>query len=380
MSSNARLEQNEGRKLSNLSIHTQPNITTKGEFNIMAKRTMKEIENDFNRILTFASNTHVTSINEIAEGVGLSQFQVKFSLAKHPGSEENILAQLEKNKEETNFKRNLEEGIWGEQKKFEEETKIEQLTETADFDTGFVIDASITGINNLEDVLSKICATKAKIILTSITIKELEKLQKFHDSQARDARHILAMAAEMPQNFYTVLIDETIGIPDDCIIKYCADNKHKVSLLTSDKTMALKARMYGVQTQYFKQEVPVRSTTAHPTTYPHDKKATLSVVKRTGNNLYITDFNNDYRSILLISNNLEYSDGVRKLKIGDDVYLATKKPEYMTFAHYQITSLSTKNNSRLVFSIRIYHADKIRDLPKSGYRNFMYDFMLRHDL
>lgn len=363
----------------------------------MAKRSMDEIESDYNRIISFVNTNPVISISEISEGVGLSQFQVKTSLAKHPGVEENILAQLKKNKEELKSKKKSENETLGDLKEIEDETKhtgkvesrngkneaidqAEQQTETDGFDTGFVIDASITGIKELEDVLSKLCVTKAKIILTSITIKELEKLQKFHDIQARDARRILAMAAENPQNFYPVLIDETIGIPDDCIIKYCADNKEKVSLLTSDKTMALKARMLGVKTQYFKQEVITSSSTAHPTVYTYGQKCTLPVAEKVGNKLYINDFNNSNRSILLISNNLEYTDGVRALKIGDDIYLATMEPGYMTFAHFLITSLSSTNNCKLIYSSRIYRANKIRNMPRVRYRSFMYEFMQRHDL
>lgn len=200
------------------------------------------------------------------------------------------------------------------------------------------------------------------------------------------------MAAENSHNFHTVLIDETVGIPDDCIIKYCTDNKEKVSLLTSDKIMALKARMYGVQVQYLKQEIPPTPVTTYPTVFPNhpnhpdrsnhhdDNSATLSVVEKTGNKLYIDVFNNSHGSILLISGNLEYTCGVHELKIGDNVYLATKKDDYITFTHYQITSLSLWNNSRLIYSKRIYKKDKIRYLPSTSYRSFMYGFMQRHDL
>lgn len=324
----------------------------------MARRTMNEIEKDYERIITFVNSNSVTSINEIAEGLGLSTFQVKSSLAKHPGAKESIVAQLEENKLAI---------------------PTEHHEVVTDFDTGFVIDASITGISNLEDVLSKICVTNAKIILTSITIKELEKLQKFHDEQALDARHILAMAAENPEKFLSVLIDETVGIPDDCIIKYCANNKEKVSLLTSDKTMALKARMYGVKTQYLKQEKDTKPTNSQPTGYSY-KEATLTAVEKAGNKLYVDVFNNVHGSLWLISNNLVYTDGVHELKIGDDVFLATKKHEYMTFAHYLITSLSTKNNCKVIYSKRIYKKDKIRNLPQTAYRSFMSDFVQRHDL
>lgn len=44
--------------------------------------------------------------------------------------------------------------------------------------TDYVIDASITGIKEIENILSQLCETNAKIILTSVTLKELENLQK----------------------------------------------------------------------------------------------------------------------------------------------------------------------------------------------------------
>lgn len=359
----------------------------------MAKRTMKEIEKDYKRIRTVVDTTPVTSIKEIANAVGLTNAEVKTSLAKHPRVEEKIMAQLVKNKEELKAKKKAEKEVLEDQKRTEQEAenhqkafepkkkempeeahRAEQSEETADFDAGFVIDASITCIEEFEDVLSKLCATKEKIILTSITIKELEKMQKFNDVEAMNARHILAMAAENQKNFHSVLIDEKLGIPDDCIIKYCADHKDKVSLLTSDKTMALKARMYGVQTQYFKHRKTTNSTTDQPKDYLHDRRNTLFAARKVGDKLYISNFKNDYRSILLISNGFEYMDGTHALKIGDDVYLATKKPEYMTFAHYQITSLSAENNCELIYSKRIYKATEILNLPKASYKSFMRDF------
>ena len=262
----------------------------------MAKRTMNEIEKDYKKIRTVVDTTPVTSIKEIAKAVGLSESEVKTSLARHPRIECKIIAQLEKNKEALKAKKTAEKEALEAQRKAEQEAnrkkaleskkkerpevahKAVQLEETVDFDAGFVIDASITGIEELKDVLSKLCVTKAKIILTSVTIKELEKMQKFHDVEAVDARHILAMAAENQNSFHTVLIDETLETPDDCIIKYCADHKDKVALLTSDKTMALKARMYGVQTQYFKQRKNTNPT--HPMAYSYDRNNTLLTARK----------------------------------------------------------------------------------------------------
>lgn len=351
---------------------------------------MNEIEKDYKRIRTVVDTIPVTSIKEIAKEVGLTEREVKTSLAKHPRIEEKIMAQLDKNKKELKAKKKAKKEGQKPEKKDEEEAnckkalesreKVEQFEETADIDTRFVIDASIAGIEELEELFSNVYATNAKIILTSVTIKELEKMQKFHDDDAKAARHILAMAAENQKSFQTVLIDETVGIPDDCIIKYCADNKDNVVLLTSDKTMALKARMYGVVTQYFKRKRTSKFTTAKSMTCSYDKRNTLLSARKIGDDLVISDFNNKYRSILLISDGYEYTDGVQTLKIGDDVYLATKKPEYMTFAHYKITSLSAENNSKLIYSKRIYRESEILDLPKAGYKSFMRDFKHRHDL
>lgn len=358
----------------------------------MSKRNMNEIEKDYKRIRNVVDTTPVTSIKDIAKATNLSEWEVRTSLDKHPRVKEKIKAQLEQNrkdaengkktKKETPENQNIAEKNVESKQDFEEkrmenpkvESKEIQPKETAAVDNYFVIDASITGIEDLKEILSKHCVANSKIILTSVTIKELEKLQKFNDIQAIDACNIMNMSIENPNNFQSVLIDESLETPDDCIIKYCADNKDRVTLLTSDKGMVLKARMYGVQTQYLKQTLKVNPVSSY------SRKTTLLHVRKIGGQLFISDFNTDCRSILLISKGLEYTEGVHKLKIGDEVYIATKKPDYMTFAHYHITSLSTENNCNLIYSKRIYNVSKISDLPKEGYKSFMRDFLRRHDL
>lgn len=351
----------------------------------LKRRNATEIEKDFRKIRVVVETTPVTSIKEIGKTLGLTDFEVKTSLARHPRIEKNILAQLKKNKEELKAKKKAEKEALETQKKAEEAAKRKQALESkkkkpevankavqpeknSDLDAGFVIDASIAGIENLENILSNLCEKNERIILTSITIKELERMQKYNDIDAMNARHILAMAAENNNNFHAVLIDETIETPDDCIIKYCTDHKDTITLLTSDKTMALKARMYGVQTQYFKHE---KNNTNQP--MKKYKRTTLLTARKIGKQLIINinNFTNNYRSILVISNGIEYTTGVCELKIGDDVYLATKKPGYLTFAHYQIISLSAEDNCNLIYYNRIHEEKEILDLPKAGYKSFM---------
>ena len=350
----------------------------------MAKRTIHKIEKDYEIIRKVVNTTPVTSIMEIAKIVGLTESEVNTSLARHPRIEKKIMAQLKKNKEELKAKKKSDNEALESPKKSEKENpevadKTVQLEETVALDLFYVIDASICGSENLQEFLSNLYQ-KAKIILTSVTLKELEKMQKFRDVYAVDARHILAMAAENPNVFYIVQIDETLEIADDCIIKYCADNKHKVALLTSDKTMALKARMYDVETLYLKQKKATNTNFTPPMEYQPDRKSTLFAARKAGDKLLISDFNTEFRSILLISNNILYKDGVQELNIGDDVFIATKKPDFMTFAHYQITSLSDKNHCKLIHSTRIYKSNDILGLPKAEYKSFMREFKRRHDL
>ena len=345
------------------------------------KRTQKQIEMDCKRIKESAKTA--TSFKEVARETGLSYAMINTTLSKHPIVFKRIKAQLATNLENAELKL---------QKKKEEEDKAKketlkkteiateknkETTETKSF-IGFVIDASITGIEDLKTILSKICQTKAKLVLTSITIKELEKMQRFNDVDGNDARYILALAAENSDSFENILIDETLDTADDCIVKYCADNKEKVTLLTSDKTMALKARMYGVQVQYFKQTK--NSSTNPRINYPTNSKIkTLIPASRIGDQLVISNFHTNNMSICIYSNGLEYTDGIKELKVGDDVFLATKKADYITFAHYRMVSLYAENNCELIYSRRFYDYRNF-DVTKAAYKSFLKDFKVRHNL
>lgn len=314
----------------------------------MAKRTQKQIEADFHRIYEVVNSTDVTSLQELAEKTNLSMAEVKTSLSKHPQEMEEVLEHLRCNKRGIN-----------------PNSKVSKLENSIHFENGYVIDASICGSIFLMERISEICKNGNKVILTSITISELEALQKTNDNAGIDARHILAMAAENEEDFVPILIDETSKTPDDCIVKYCAEHKDQVTLMTADKTMALKARMYGVKTKYLKQ---------------NDNVCTLFVAKRIKNHLCISDFNNEFRSIEVISGDSKVNNGIFNLKPGDDVYLVTRKTDYQTFAHYQMISVADENNCILVYSARIYGPEDINDLPKADYRCLVKNFRERISL
>ncbi len=338
----------------------------------MAKRTLKQIENDYLFIKKYVNeHTSVTSIKEIANGVELTEVKVRTSLEKHPRVYAKVKQLINENKEAIKSKKEAEKS------KIESNKTTKKTNLKAKKESGFVIDASITGIENLYDILNEILFSESKIVLTSITIQELDKMQKFNDTDGIDARKILGMAAENPEGFYCVQIDETAETHDDCIIKYCADNKENVILLTSDKTMALKARIYGVKTRFLKQ------TIITPSNFTYNnaglKVYTLYAARKFEGTLCISTFTTDYRSILVLSNGMEYKDGVYELNMGDDVYVSTKKDGYLTFAHYHIISLEAKNNCTLTFSKRVHNATEISDLPLASYKAFMREFRCKVD-
>lgn len=349
------------------------------------KRTQKEIEKDCKRLQKAAKTA--TTIKELENSTGLSYVMINTTLSKHPTIFKRIKEQLAVNKEKAEAEAQKQKELEAKAKAEEKAKKDAMVKETKQSETvtsnknddisGFVIDASITGIEDLRDILSKICSTQDKLILTSVTIKELEKMQNFKDIDGNDARYILALAVENHNSFETVLIDETLDTPDDCIIKYCADHKESVTLLTSDKTMALKARMYSVQVHYFKQTKP--TTNFKTISNTNSKVRTLIPANRIGNKLLISKFQTHTMSIRVCSNNLEYNDGIRELKVGDDVFIATKKSDYITFAHYKMISLYAENNCELIYSKRFYDYNDI-DVTDSAYKSFIKDFKLRHDL
>lgn len=328
----------------------------------MVKRTATQIEKDYKKIKKIVETEFVTSIQQISKMTGLSPMEIKTSLSKHPRVEQAIHEKLSENKE-----------IKKSQKK--DTKKVESLSldrneeeENQNKTLNYVIDASITGISNLFDIISDICKTDSRIILTSITVKELVKMKEYRDRYGLDAGKILACAAEKPETFIGVQIDETLDKPDDCIVKYCIDNKDKVVLYTSDNEMAINARMYGVKTEYLKQDKNLGNVNVFGS---HN----VSDIKKIAGKLYITCFSSKTKSILAISNGVEYNEGVCQLNIGDDVYISTKKEDYVTFAHYRITSLYVNKNAILIYHQRIYKKDDINKLPKASYKSFVRDFM-----
>lgn len=291
----------------------------------MARRTQRQIELDCKRIQEAAKTA--TTMKQIGDVTGLTQSEIRTSLSKHPRISKKVQMQVEANKAAA-------EAISEEEKaqpKVEvpktNEPVIPQTNNHSDFKTGFVIDTSMVEVDAISQMLDKICETDAKVILTSVVRQELNRMQFVkEDYKAKRARGIMRMAALMPEKFYNVLIDETLKTPDDCIVKYCVDNRERVILLTADKNMALHAREQSVRVEAFKSGFKqIKTLNAMGAKKKKADVKTLNPARRIGNKLIIMQLQGDKRDIRVLANGKEFVNGVAELRVGDDVLIAAKK-------------------------------------------------------
>ena len=258
----------------------------------MAKRTQIKIEKDYKRIRDAAQNA--TSISDIAKTTNLSRTEILVSLKKHPIIYKNIKEQLIKNAEQKKLEMQERKAL----------ENVEVLEVSTKVKNRYVLDISLTGYSFFKDMVDKILENNSKIILTSVVIKELERQQRKNEpSNISNVRYILAKAAELKENFETILINETFETPDDCIIDYCVKNKDNAILCTSDKTMSLKARMYGVEVEYYKV-----GNQGYNIVKP--KINNLIGARRFGDKLVVYQECRKDFSILVYSNGIEQLDGL----------------------------------------------------------------------
>lgn len=114
----------------------------------------------------------------------------------------------------------------------------------------YVLDTSIAGVEEYEEILFRLILTESKTIITSIVNDELEMLKnRCYEPSHYAANNILWWIATNPEYFETVDIPK-YGNYDDRIVDYCIAKGEPV-LLTADKHMANDARCKGVTTLFF---------------------------------------------------------------------------------------------------------------------------------
>lgn len=306
------------------------------------KRTQRQIETDYKIIKAAAENA--TSFKDVEKATGFKHSEIITSLKKHPRVYDRIKKQFEEAQKNT--------------------IPVRAERFKAQIVPNIVIDTSITGVPDIEKILEE---EPTQIILTQVVIKELSRMQHFNDVDAMRARHILAMPADNEEKFIHELISEEYETADKCILEYCLKNKDNVVLYTADKEMFNFAKVY---------KIPVKLFRALPKAETYGKKSiTFEGLERIGKDLIIDldRLNNSFRKVRVISEGQEYDEGIIKLKVGDDILLASNKNEgYVSFAHYKMTSLWEKQHCDLVFCRRLYDLNRL-DFNHI-YKSFIRDF------
>ena len=107
---------------------------------------------------------------------------------------------------------------------------------------------------------------------------------------------------------------------------------------------------------------------------------TLNPARRIGNKLIIMDMQGEKRDIRVWSDGKERVDGIVELKVGDDVYIAAKKSDGITFGHYQMITLYEEDNCKQVFFRKFHSYYEIEDLSQESYKVFAREFWNKHGL
>lgn len=251
--------------------------------------------------------------------------------------------------------------------------------------SGFVIDTSICGVDNPKALferlikLSDSSGCKKKIILTTVTIDELDRLQKQSVQNSEKARAILTAAANDRKHYLSVKINTSYKLADDCVLHFCLKHKSSVTLLTADKAMYLKALAMSIDTCYYKTA---------PSDLGHLEGGirTLYPTRRNAEKLLLTsNFDSVSTAIRVLSNGFEYDISkiktpIHELHIGEDVLVAKNKGSYISFYDFRMISLYDQENCEIVYYGQIHSSQDISSLPKASYKNFIRDFIYKRQI
>lgn len=245
--------------------------------------------------------------------------------------------------------------------------------------SGFVIDTSICGIDNLNALLERLVklsdssGCSKKIILTTVTIDELDSLQKRSVENSEKARAILTAATNDNKHYLSVKINTSYRLADDCILHFCRIHRNSVVLLTADKAMYLKAQATSINACYYK------SSNQH-SGYKNSTIRTLYPTKRDGEKLLLTsNFDPITTAIRILLDSSEYNISRTRppyeLHVNDNILVAKNKSTYISFYHFRMISLYDQDNCEIVYYKQIHSSQDINDLPEDQYKNFIKNFI-----
>lgn len=287
-----------------------------------------------------------------------------------------------------------------------------------------VIDASICSLANFNTIWTSIYE-KRKIVLTTVTMRELEKLQKFaEDKQSAHARFILRKALEEIDNFSFKVINETFASNNENIINYCRHHRKTVILLTADKWMSVDAKARGINVIYLshslggsetdseckensfsemtnedyvnleeKQENPTEKLKETTTLEkkevlqeepPKEVVTTFYPLKNIKqNNMFLPYMHGQKSSYFVSVNGKQYSDRSAELKLGYYILVVKKKEDgNLLLDEYKITAIRRENNAQRIYcaSFEDWNSEEIPEKYLSCIKEFVMRERIRKNL
>lgn len=282
-----------------------------------------------------------------------------------------------------------------------------------------VIDASICSLENFYTIWASIYE-KRKIVLTTVTMRELERLQEFaDDNQSAHARFVLREASEEPKNFLFKVINENFALNDEKIINYCRHHRRTVILLTADKWMSVDARARKINVKYISHPLARSSETdseqkkisssemmdkdciveekqddtTETTTF--EKKEVLQEespkevitfyplrnIKQ--NNMFLPYMHGQKSSYFVSVNGKQYSDRSAELKLGYYILVVKKKEDgNLLLDEYKITAIRRENNAQRIYcaSFEDWNSEEIPEKYLSCIKEFVMRERIRKNL
>ena len=335
-------------------------------------------ENDLKNIISYAE--YSMDLIQLSQGIGRNYEYVKKLLFNNPDINKKVQKVLKTNRDNL-FKKSSD---------YKEETI--QSTEYF-LDTCFVV--SLQSLSIIQKMISKNCT----IVITNVLLYELHKIKKRKIKDSINANKMLTFISLNMQYFKIKYIDDIFSYQDENILKYCMENIPNVTLLTCDRLLALRAKMYGIPVHFF-QKNPIDSTNTEYSSNSSDKQPvdtnisvlsenkcefkeypkSLSFIKYEKGNLVFSNFKNKIATRNVISGSITYTKGTHKLKIGDNIYSAefwhNSNGDFIIFKHYEIISLNKAYYSKLIYSKRI---DSYSPEINKTYKTFMNKFKKDHN-
>lgn len=254
-------------------------------------------------------------------------------------------------------------------KEMEEVETTEYVEETEESQKKkIVLDASVISSTEIIDLVSNILSKDDQIIvLTSVTLVQLDHIKRGKTEAAYYADYILSTAAEKPEHFEIAMVSHK-GDYISNIIDYCSKNVEEVELVTSNKKMLQIAIENGISYKYLNLNGYMIVSI-----YP---------AEMVNNHLQIQLLNTEFKTIWVIKKNGKiYKEGIIELNVGDNILMSSDKFDTISFAHYKvILDNQLQDNCELIYGKKFSSKVKLQKFIKYGlkinqYRDFVKDVL-----